>query len=239
MWNEEDGLYYDVDDNGEQVKVKTAASFWPMLAEICSKEQASRLIENLKDPKTFWRTFPFPTLSADHPGYNPKGHYWVGGVWAPTNYVIIKGLQKYGFQELAAEATEKYLFAMYEVFKKTGTVWENYAPESYNPGDIAKGDFVGWTGLGPISLLIENVIGIQLDALNNTIHWHLNRTDRYGIQNLRFRDAVVSLVAEERVRKNSTAQIQVESNKDLILIVYNLGKSNTFAVHQGRNEFKF
>jgi glycogen debranching enzyme len=239
MWNEEDGLYYDVDDNGEQVKVKTAASFWPMLAEICSKEQASRLIENLKDPKTFWRTFPFPTLSADHPGYNPKGHYWVGGVWAPTNYVIIKGLQKYGFQELAAEATEKYLFAMYEVFKKTGTVWENYAPESYNPGDIAKGDFVGWTGLGPISLLIENVIGIQLDALNNTIHWHLNRTDRHGIQNLRFRDAVVSLVAEERARKNSTAQIQVESNKDLILIVYNLGKSNTFAVHQGRNEFKF
>jgi hypothetical protein len=128
---------------------------------------------------------------------------------------------------------------MYEVFKKTGTVWENYAPESYEPGDIAKKDFVGWTGLGPISLLIENVLGIQLDALNNTIHWHLNRTDRHGIQNLRFRDAVVSLIANERTDKNAAAQIQVDSNKDLILIVYNQGKSNSFAVPQGRNEFKF
>ena len=28
MWNEEDGLYYDVDDEGKQVKWKTIASFW-------------------------------------------------------------------------------------------------------------------------------------------------------------------------------------------------------------------
>ena len=239
MWNEEDGLYYDVEDNGEPVKVKTAASFWPMLAEICSKEQASRLTENLKDPKTFWRILPFPSLSADHPDYNPKGHYWLGSAWAPTNYMIIKGLQKYGFQEFAAEASEKFLVGMYEVFKKTGTVWENYAPESYEQGDIAKKDFVGWTGLGPISLLIENVMGIQLDALNNTIHWHLNRTDRHGIQNLRFRDAIVSLIADERANKNSVAKIYIESNKDLNLKILDQGKTKSFDIKQGKIEIDF
>ena len=239
MWNEEDGLYYDVDDNGEQVKVKTAASFWPMLAEICTQEQAKRMVKNLKDPKTFWRTIPFPTLSADHPHYNPKGHYWVGGVWAPTNYMIIKGLQKYGFQEFAAAASEKYLYGIYGVFKKTGTVWENYAPDSFEQGNIAKGDFVGWTGLGPISLLIENVMGIQLDALNNTIHWHLNRTDRHGIQNLRFQDAVVSLVAERRSDKNAVTQMNIESNKDLKLKIYNRGQAKSFDIKQGKNEIEF
>lgn len=239
MWNEEDGLYYDVDDDGEQVKVKTAASFWPMLAEICTQEQAKRMVENLKDPKTFWGTIPFPTLSADHPDYNPKGHYWVGGVWALTNYMIIKGLQKYGFQEFAAEASEKYLYGIYEVFKKTGTVWENYAPESFEQGDIAEGDFVGWTGLGPISLLIENVMGIQLDALNNTIHWHLNRTDRHGIQNLHFREAVVSVVAEKRSDKNAVAQMNIESNKDLKLKIYNRGQAKSFDIKQGKNEIEF
>jgi len=239
MWNEEDGLYYDVDDNGEPVKVKTAASFWPMLAEICSQEQAGRLVENLRDSSTFWRTMPFPTLSADHSDYDPNGHYWVGGVWAPTNYMIIKGLQKYGFQKFADEASEKYLFGMYEVFKKTGTVWENYAPESYNPGDIAKDDFVGWTGLGPISLLIENIIGIQLDALNNTIHWHLNRTDRHGIENLRFRDTVVSLVAEERANKNVQVNVTVESNKELMLRIYYRGAMKLFKIKPGENRIKF
>ena len=34
-----------------------------------------------------------------------------------------------------------------QVFQKTGTVWENYAPESAAPGEPAKPDFVGWTGL--------------------------------------------------------------------------------------------
>lgn len=239
MWNEEDGLYYDVDDDGNQVKVKTAASFWPMLAEICTQEQAQHMVKNLKDSKTFWRTIPFPTLSADHPQYDPRGHYWLGGVWAPTNYMIIKGLQKYGFQEFTTEASEKYLYGMYEVFKNTGTVWENYAPESYEQGDIAKGDFVGWTGLGPISLLIENVIGIQLDALNNTIHWHLNRMDRHGIQNLQFRDAVVSLVAEKRTDKNAVVRIKVESNNDLILKIYNRKQVNEFKISTGRSDVEF
>lgn len=239
LWNEEDGLYYDVDDHGNQIKTKTAASFWPMLAEICSKEQARRMIENLKDPKTFWRQFPFPTLSADHPDYNPKGHYWVGGVWAPTNYMIIKGLQKYGLHEFAAEASEKYLSGMYEVFKKTGTVWENYAPESFNPGDIAKCDFVGWTGLGPISLLIEYVIGIQLDALNNTIHWHLNRAGRHGIQNLRFQDAVVSLIANERTDKNAVAKLNINSNKNMKLKIYNRSDVKIFKINVGNNNIEF
>lgn len=239
MWNEEDGLYYDVDDNGEQVKVKTAASFWPMLAEICSNEQANRLVENLKDPKAFWRPFPFPTLSADHPDYNPKGHYWVGGVWAPTNYMIIKGLQKYGFQGFAAEASEKYLSGIYEVFKRTGTVWENYAPESFNPGDIAKGDFVGWTGLGPISLLIENIMGIQLDALNNMIHWHLNRTDQHGIENLRFRDAVVSLIADERTSQTTLAKIHITSNQPMKVKIYNRGDVRIFEINVGNNDIEF
>ncbi len=153
--------------------------------------------------------------------------------------MIIKGLQKYGFQEFAAEASEKYLYGIYEVFKKTGTVWENYAPESFEQGDIAKGDFVGWTGLGPISLLIENVMGIQLDALNNTIHWHLNRTDRHGIQDLRFQDAVVSLVAERRSDKNAVAQMNIESNKDLKLKIYNRGQAKFFDIKKGKNEIEF
>jgi len=239
MWNRQDGLYYDVDDDGNQVKVKTAASFWPLLAEICSPQQAHRLVQNLKDAHTFWRTIPFPTLSADHPDYHPEGHYWLGGVWAPTNYMIIKGLQKYGFQEFAAEASEKYLHGMYQVFKKTGTVWENYAPENFEPGDIAKKDFVGWTGLGPISLLIENVLGIQLDALNNTIHWHLHRTDRHGMQQLRFQDAVVSLIAAKRASEAAPVKITVESNKILTVELYHRGRKKSFKIDIGKNVIEF
>ena len=42
-WNEEDGIYYDIHaESKKHFKVKTPASFWPMLAEMCSKEQAKK-----------------------------------------------------------------------------------------------------------------------------------------------------------------------------------------------------
>jgi len=156
-WNESDGFYYDVLANGEQFKKKTIGGFWPMLAGVASVEQAERLIAHLKNEKEFWRKIVFPTLSADEDEYHEYGDYWRGAVWAPTNVMVIKGLENYGYDELAAEATEKYLAGMYEVYQKTGTVYENYAPDHYAKGEPAKADFVGWTGCGPIQLLFENV----------------------------------------------------------------------------------
>ena len=185
-WNETDGFYYDVLADGTQFKKKTACGFWPMIAGIASPAQVSRMVEHLRNEKEFWRPFVFPTLSADEKEYNfPSGHYWRGAVWAPTNYEIIKGLQNCGEEALATEATEKYLAAMTKVFNKSNTVYENYKPELYEP-DSGRGDFVGWTGLGPISLLIENILGFSPDGVNSRLDWHLTRSDRHGIRHLRF-----------------------------------------------------
>jgi len=108
-WDEEDGLYYDVDSAGNHVKWKTSGCFWPMLAGIASKKQCDKLVEHLKDPSEFWRKNVFPTLAADQEKYNPRGGYWLGGVWAPTNYMIIKGLEENGYEDFAREASERYV----------------------------------------------------------------------------------------------------------------------------------
>jgi Trehalase len=185
-WDEKDGFYYDVDAAGKKFRKKTACGFWPMIAGVASEQQAARLVEHLKDPKEFNRPFLFPTLSADEKEYRPDGGYWLGGVWAPSNYVIIKGLERYGHEAFAAEATEKYLAAMNEVFKKTGTVWENYAPESMKEGNPSRGDFVGWTGCGPIALYIENVLGFRPDGARRTLLWNLRLAEPHGIRRLQF-----------------------------------------------------
>ncbi len=94
MWNEDDGLYYDVDDIGNQIKWKTVGCFWPLLAGVANTHQAEKLLDNLKNPHSFWRTIPFPSLAADQKGFKADGEYWVGAVWASTNVAIIKGLDK-------------------------------------------------------------------------------------------------------------------------------------------------
>jgi glycogen debranching enzyme len=238
MWNKEDGLYYDVDDAGNQVKRKTIASFWPMLANIVPKENINSLVSNLKDPKTFWRTNVFPTLSADDPAYESNGGYWHGAIWAPTNMAVIKGLDKYKLYGVSYKASLRYVSVMSEVFRKTGTVWENYAPDSLDKGKPARGKFVGWSGCGPIALLIEDIIGINCNAYSKSIQWNIHRLDRHGIENIRFGGICASLIAGKRESQKDPLQISVMSSAPFSLRVNIEGIIKTYAVKTGINSFK-
>jgi glycogen debranching enzyme len=236
-WNEADGFYYDVDNDGRQFRVKTSGGFWPLLAGIASPAQANRLAAHLRNEGEFWRPFVFPTLAADDPRYRSDGGYWLGGVWAPTNYVIIKGLENYHLEDFATEATDRYLTSMAEVFRKTGTVWENYAPEApLRPGNPAKSDFVGWTGDGPIALLIENILGFRCDGARHRLEWRLTRTDRNGIERLRVGPVEVSAICAARPSVDSPAKIAVENDAPLDLVVWSRGHAHKFALMAGRHE---
>jgi len=241
MWNEQDGLYYDVDDEGKQIKCKTVACFWPMLARISSQDQVKKMLANLKDPKSFWRHIPFPSLAADQEGYKPDGQYWLGSVWAPTNVEIIKGLNRYpeieNTTEFAIVAVEKYLDAIYRVYKKTGTIWENYSPEFDMRGVWSKPDFVGWTGCGPIQLLIENILGFRPDAPNERLTWYLYRVDRHGIEKLRFGDITTSLICQRRENMYSPIEITVDSDHPFELTIVLPNKIETIKIKKGRNTY--
>ena len=239
MWNEKDGLYYDVDDAGYQVPWKTIACFWPMLAGVCSESQAQRLVEHITDPGAFWRTIPFPSHAADERGYSAMGDYWRGGVWAPTNHMVIKGLERYGYEKIASDASEKYIDGLSRVYVKTGTLWENYAPDSIAPGNKSRPDFVGFTGCGPIALLIENVIGIRVDAASRTITWFLHRQDRHGIRGLRFGDIETDLLCRATDGARREREIQVKSNQPFNLVIPSGGGQKTYNISEGTSKIQF
>lgn len=227
MWNEQDGMYYNVEDDGRQVKVRTIASFWPMLAEIPSPAEARRLLDALESPKYFWRTIPFASLAADEPGYKSNGEYWVGGVWAPTNVMAVKGLDNYArdagdahvFRDFARLAAGTYLDGLCRVHRSTGTLWENYSPDSYSHGEPAQPDFVGWTGCGPIMLLIEDVLGFRPDGANRRLTWYLGRRDEHGIRGLHFGGAIVDAICSARRDINAPADITVSTDVGIELVI--------------------
>lgn len=229
MWNETDGLYYNLDDDGNQLRLKNIGSFWPMLAGIADLSKAKRLLTHLKDPRSFWRSIPFPSLAADETAYQADGHYWLGGVWAPTNVMIVKGLEQYGretgnasdysFNEFATAAAEKYLDGLTEVYAKTGTLWENYSPDLMMRGNPSQKNFVGWTGCGPIQLLIENVLGFHPDGAHNSLTWNITRIDRHGIEQLRFGEVSVTLISQERVSVGAPAEVHVIANRSFELTI--------------------
>jgi glycogen debranching enzyme len=153
-WHEEDGFYYDL-GYGRQIRRKHVGMFWTLAAGMVPAERLAPLLRQLIDPATFWRTVPVASFPADQPGYQPDGGYWRGGVWAPTNYMVLRGLQRYGQHSLAWALARRYYACVAEVYRRTGTFWENYAPDALRPGQPAKPDFCGWSAIAPITLARE------------------------------------------------------------------------------------
>ena len=235
MWDEVAGYYWDLDSVGEPVPAKTIAPFWTLLAEVAPPDRARRLVEHLTDPGEFWRPHVFPTLSADHPSYSPEGNYWRGSAWPATNYAVITGLSRNGHTALARQAAEITLAQMATVFGETGTIWENYSPEHPAPGNPSKSDFVGFSGVTPIALLIEQILGIQVDALANTIHWRLHPVATQGLENLRFGDNTVSLLAREG--NGDAIDLEVTTQRQFTLEVQRQGTRTSFSVTPGTSHF--
>ena len=126
---------------------------------------------------------------------------------------------------------------MAEVFKETGTVWENYAPESAKPGNWAKPDFVGWSAVGPIAQLIENYIGITLDVPANTIYWNLLSTEKLGLRNVRFGDSDIEIFCDERKSVEDPVNITVQTSKPFTLKMNNGRKIINQQIEPGKQKF--
>ncbi len=240
MWNPGQGFYYDLTIEGMQSPVKTVAGYWTLLAHVASPAQARLLVDHLKNPATFGRVHPVPTCAADEPGYLSDGGYWRGAVWAPTNTMVIRGLENYGYDAMARSIAIKHLEIMARVFEQTGTIWENYAPDSENPGrntdsSLVNRDFVGWSGIGPVLYLLEYGVGLKPDAPANKLTWRIHSPQRVGCERYRFNGHVATLLAQPA--GPGSVAISVNSDGPFTLFVEHHGVRRTFAVLNGANSF--
>lgn len=224
LWDPETSFYYDLRADDTFNYVKHIGAYWSLLAKCVPEDRAESFIAHLENENEFKTEHRVPTLSKDHPKFNSNGGYWCGSVWAPTNYMVLKGLDAYGKYALSHEIACSHLDAVVDVFKSTGTLYENYAPDFSNGkanfGKPARADFVGWTGLSPISVMFEYVFGIKPNASENKITWYVNLTERHGIEQYPFgKDGELSLICEERKSKDEEPQINIKSNIPLTLDV--------------------
>lgn len=237
-WDETDGFYYDIlVSDLSKCKVPTMASYWTLLAEVPNQRQRAKMIEKLTDTKWFGGEVPTPSLARKDADFWPTGGYWRGGVWMPTTYMAVKALDGCGEMALARDIARKVVFDMYETYRQVEphTIWECYSPTEAKPSTYAKKagyvrpDFCGWSALGPISLFIEDVIGIkEANAFANRLVCDFDKIPkgRVGIKNYRFGKVQCSIV----VTKD---KIEVESNEGFVLCAD--GRSHV--VRPGQNIF--
>ena len=220
-WDEADAFYYDIFPDGQKCKVPTIASWWPVLAGMSGEDRAAKMISHLGDSLSFGGFLPTPSLSRSDPDFLDDGGYWRGSIWLPTTYMALKATDLSGDYALARRISARLLECMYRTYKEFSphTIWECYSPTSYEPAKNKKAewvrpDFCGWSALGPISIFIEDLIGIkEADGYSNTLlcDFEKNPEGKAGVLGYRFGNVVCNIVA-------SAKAIEVESNRPFTLI---------------------
>lgn len=153
LWDERDGTYYSADLLFREVdtedwlhagaprswsslllRVDNWSSFLPMWAGIASQEQAERMRERLQDRRTFRANYGVRTLSRLEKPYNLRASNnpsnWLGPVWGISNYLVFRGLDKYGFAEDARELAEQTVEMFGRDLAATGCLHEFYNPDT-------------------------------------------------------------------------------------------------------------
>jgi neutral trehalase len=220
MWNDKDGFYYDLDKGMKQIRVKTIASFWPLLAEIPNDAKAEKILAHIKNPNTFGTEHPFPTLAANEEAFEKSGMGFRGSVYPPFTFMMIKGLEKYGAFELARASAIRHLYYMLDALhpegKEKGSLWEAYAPRSEGhakwPGKegFPRPQFLPYTALSTIALMIENIVGLYISLPKKTVDWIIPTMEIMGIENLSLKRNFITILSNKSGRG---WEIRLESEK--------------------------
>ena len=216
LWDDAESFYFDRQADGNLIRSKSVAGYWGLLAGAVPASRLDAFVGHLDDPHSFRRHHRVPSLAADAPSYEPEtGDYWRGSIWAPTTYMILKGLTAVGKEDLAFDIASNHHQRTLEVFESTGTFWENYAPESSAPGRPAKSDFVGWTGLSPIAVLLEYRFGLRPnDPLAGRLLWDIRLLDEIGVDNYPLGpNAVLNLHCAARGSQTEEPIVSIKSSE--------------------------
>jgi len=156
MWSELRGLYYDYNFVKEhRGSVSSLAAFYPMWAGLADEKQAARLVNSLRKFEHRGGLSTTDALQVGDlvPGSMPAQWAYPNG-WAPLHFVVVKGLQRYGYHEEARRIAIRWLKTNLDWFNKHHVFLEKY--NVVQPGKPpAKGVYPSQTGFGWTNAVFE------------------------------------------------------------------------------------
>jgi putative isomerase len=148
-WDPQAGLFW-ARKAGKRVETRTPFNLFPLITGRLPIEISTRLVAHLTDPHQFWPRYPVPSVAMDDPAYNPT-RMWRGPTWANVNYLLIEGLWRSGFPEVARKLRRSTL----EMICGRNDINEYYHPETGERPLEAASTF-GWSSAIFIDLAIQD-----------------------------------------------------------------------------------
>jgi hypothetical protein len=190
MWESYENHFCDVDQREELVGGLHIGAYWPLMAGIALPEQGAAMVAHLRNVRHFARPGGVPLIPASRTGYGLQPVVEGGCL-----YMVLRALRRVGQDELAQEIALRALGHLAEIHQDFGVLPAAWSAEEVAPFVTAPG-LAATSLLLPIAGLIEEVLGIRVQATTDRIDWHLRLNEPHGIRNLLVGRASVDLAAE-------------------------------------------
>ncbi|MBN2165770.1 MAG: alpha,alpha-trehalase TreF [Marinilabiliaceae bacterium] len=141
FWNEAEYLYSDYNWETDEIRpVHTIVGIYPMFFGLATVDRARYSKSCLQ--RYFFKAGGLVTSK------NQTGHQWdKPNGWAPLQYMAIRGLESYNFNQLAKEIRMRWVRFNQKVYEESGKL-----NEKYNVEDVVKpgggGEYPGQDGFG-------------------------------------------------------------------------------------------
>lgn len=164
MWSDLRGLYYDYNYvKKRRGGVASLASFYPMWAGMVDKKRAVDMVGSLTrfESKGGLATTDAQPSNQFMPGSVPTQWAHPNG-WAPLHYIVVKGLQRYGYDDDARRIANKWLHTNLNWYNKHGVFLEKYnVVQPHKPP--LKGLYPTQTGFGWSNAVFERLCQEYVD----------------------------------------------------------------------------
>lgn len=164
MWDRTRGLYYDYNYIKEKrSSINSLAAYFPMWAGMVTKTQAAALVRALRrfENKGGLATTDALPLGQFVLGSMPTQWAYPNG-WAPLHFIVVKGLERYGYHADARRIACKWLTTNLQWFQKNHVFLEKYNVVSPEKPPL-KGLYPSQTGFGWTNAVFERFCQDYID----------------------------------------------------------------------------
>jgi neutral trehalase len=145
LWDETYSIYFSRDFiTNKLLKEPTVSSLLPLYSGTIDNDRAKMLVKIMLTDSAFWLKHPVPSVPKNTRAFK-ENKYWQGPTWMNTNWLLIDGLKRYGFENEAQALTSHSL----EMVRNSG-IWEYYNPKTGE--GLGSADF-SWTAALTLDLM--------------------------------------------------------------------------------------
>ncbi len=101
LWDGYSSQYYSRNQRTNKlIREPSIATLMPLYAGHITKERAEQLVSLLHDQEVFGTNYPVASVPLTSKYFKPMS-YWQGPTWINTNWLIVQGLERYGYKKEA------------------------------------------------------------------------------------------------------------------------------------------